>query len=184
MESGTVNSIGWGLGWYPNNDNSAVIIKDAVSRNTEDMVKALTDWTSFRFTMLLCNSIGAAKRPTQHDTQPFRRSFSGSDWLFIHDGEFNRSDLEEKHDEATGFLEPLGKTDSELAFCLMLSRIQRAGFKSLRESKGKKLLEWFSELDCHGSADIILTDGRTLVAYHGANSQKPMFFKRFCPPNV
>ena len=182
IESGTIDSLGWGLGWYPNNDNSAVIIKDAVSRNTQDMVQALTDWTSFRFTVLLCNSIGAAKRPTQHDTQPFRRSFSGSDWLFIHDGKFNRSNMADIHDQATGFLEPLGKTDSELAFCLMLSRIHASGSKSLKDAKGQNLLEWFGELDGHGSADIIFTDGKTLVFYHGKNSTKPMFYKRFCPP--
>ncbi len=184
LESGTIDSIGWGLGWYPNDDNSAVIIKDAVSRDTQDMVQALTDWASFRFTVLMCNSIGAAKRPTQHDTQPFRRSFSGTDWLFIHDGEFSRDDLEDIHDQATGFLEPLGKTDSELAFCLLLGRIHASGSKSLKEAKGRNILDWFGELDFHGSADIILSDGKTMVFYHGKNSTKPMFYKRFCPPNL
>ena len=83
-DSRVLKTPGWGFGWYPNDDYGASIIKDAMANDTQTLLNALQEGTSFRSTIFMCKVKGAGKQYTQHDTQPFRRSFGGYDWLFLH----------------------------------------------------------------------------------------------------
>ncbi|TDJ59678.1 MAG: transglutaminase [Nitrospina sp.] len=172
---------GWGFGWYPNDDYGASIIKDAMANDTQALLNALQDGTSFRSTIFMCKVKGSGKEYTQHDTQPFRQSFGGYDWLFLHNGQLDRTALKELHNDPSGLLEPMGKTDSELAFCFLLGKLLAGSAKGLTDIRGSELLAWMEELDELGTVDLVVSDGRSLAIYHGKNSERNLYFHRVLP---
>jgi transglutaminase-like putative cysteine protease/predicted glutamine amidotransferase len=172
---------GWGFGWYPNDDYGASIIKAAMANDTHALLNALQDGTSFRSTIIMCKVKGAGKQYTQHDTQPFRRSFGGYDWLFLHNGQMDLTALKELHNDPSGLLEPVGKTDSELAFCFLLGKLLARSAKGLTDIRGSELLAWMEELDGLGTADLVVSDGRSLAIYHGKNSERNLYLHRVLP---
>jgi len=173
--------LGWGFGWYPHDQQGAIVAKDPVARNTQVLVDALTDWGNFRSTVFFCKIKGAAAGYSHHETQPFSRSFAGKDWLFIHNGDLDKAELEKLHEDKSSFLEPLGKTDSELAFCYLLGLIQATGARSLADVPPETLLGWFQQLDTLGEADMLLTDGTTNLIFQGTNSPHVMWYTRILP---
>lgn len=173
--------LGWGFGWYPHDHQGAIVAKDPVARNTQVLVDALTDWGNFRSTVFFCKIKGAAAGYSHHETQPFSRSFAGKDWLFIHNGDLDKAELEKLHEDKSSFLEPLGKTDSELAFCYLLGLIQATGARSLAEVPPETLLSWFQQLDTLGEADMLLTDGTTNLVFQGTKSPHTMHYSRILP---
>jgi transglutaminase-like putative cysteine protease/predicted glutamine amidotransferase len=180
---GTPNVSGWGFGWYPNDDSAASVVKDTGSKEIGSLTSTLSDWQRFRSTTFLCKVRGAAKRYSQQDTQPFHRSFGGRDWLFLHNGDLDKEKLKALFTSNDGFLEPMGVTDSELAFCYILQQLQCSGAKRLADVPWDSYLSWFSTLDSLGAADIVLADGQNTLAYHGPNSPRSLFYLRRIPPH-
>jgi predicted glutamine amidotransferase len=70
---------GWGLGWYPGNQSSAMVIKDPAARGTQVFTDSLTDWSNFRSHVFFCKVRGADQGYNQAETQPFTRNFANSD---------------------------------------------------------------------------------------------------------
>lgn len=174
---------GWGFGWYPNDNQAAIVAKDPVARDTQVLVDAITDWSNFRSTCFLAKVRGAAKGYTHHETQPFSRSFAGKDWLFVHNGDLDKERLKELHANESRFLEPLGKTDSELAFVYLLGKVVETHARKLSQVDPDEMLSWFNALDELGSADMVITDGQSVVAYHSYSSPRELFYTRVQPPS-
>ncbi len=172
---------GWGFGWYPNDDYEASIIKAAMANDTQNLLNVFQEKTSFRSTIFMCKVKGSSNKYTQQDIQPFRRSFCGHDWLFLHNGRLDRGTLNEIHNDPSGLLEPVGKTDSELAFCFLLGKLLACSAKGLTDIEGSEILAWMEKLDGLGTADIIVSDGKSLAIYHGKNSDRDLYFNRVLP---
>lgn len=182
-KAGGSHSHGWGFGWYPDNNLSAMIAKEPVARGEQVLVDAITDWSSFRSTVFFCKVRGASKGYSYAQTQPFSRSFAGRDWLFLHNGDLDKNELETIHGQKTRLLEPLGNTDSELAFCNLLSLIQEGGYRKIADIAPTILHSWFQRFDALGSSDMSFTDGDSVVCFHGSKSPKHMYHARIQPPN-
>ena len=183
---------GWGFSWYPNDHQAAIVMKDPLARNTNILMDTMSDWSTFRSTMFLGKVRGAAKGYTHHETQPFSRSFAGKDWLFTHKGNLNKDALSELQTSKSRFLEPVGKTDSEIAFCILLNWLFESRSVSdfnIPDQKARKLSDcspetiygWFKQLDPLGGADMMLTDGISLVCFHGTGSHHQMYYNRTRP---
>jgi len=177
------HSFGWGLGWYPGGRQSAMVAKDPAARGKQVLAEAFTDWSSFRSTVFFCKVLGADKNYTHTDSQPFSRSFAGRDWLFMHNGDLDKHELDQLHGKAQRVLEPLGKTDSELAFCHLLARIREGSARHLSDVEPAALLSWLQRLDALGSADMCLSDGLSIACFHGTQSPKQLYYSRIQPPN-
>ena len=177
------NSLGWGLGWYPGNQASSMVIKDPAARSTQVFTDSLTDWSNFRSNIFFCKIRGAESGYNQSETQPFTRSFAGADWLFMHNGYLDKTELTKVYSGDSRLLEPVGTTDSELAFCNLLARMERNGSRSLSEIDPAEVLSWFQRFDQFGSSDMYLTDGQTVCCFHGTQSPKPLRYSRLIPPN-
>ncbi len=175
--------LGWGIAWYPSDHEAAIVSKDPAARGTEVQMDALTDWSNFRSTVYFCKAQGAARGYTHHETQPFSRSFAGQDWLFMHNGDLDKSRLRELHKDKSRFLEPMGKTDSELAFCYLLGKVMETEARKLADVPHETLLGWFEELDKLGSADICISDGITTAAFCGTQSVRKLYYTRLQPPD-
>ncbi|MBY0406629.1 MAG: class II glutamine amidotransferase, partial [Rickettsiales bacterium] len=126
---------------------------------------------------------GAASGYTHHETQPFSRSFAGQDWLFMHNGDLDKKRLAEMHKDKSRFLEPLGKTDSELVFCYLLGKMMETEARKLSDVSNEVLLSWFDALDELGSADMCISDGVTTAVFYGRQSERRLYYSRLTPPD-
>jgi transglutaminase-like putative cysteine protease/predicted glutamine amidotransferase len=174
--------LGWGVAWYPNDHQAAIVSKDPAARGLEAQLDALSDWDNFRSTVYFCKAQGAARGYTHHETQPFSRSFAGQDWIFLHNGDLDKTKLRELHKDTSRFLEPLGTTDSELAFCYLLGRMKETEGRKLSDVPYETLLGWFQQLDPLGSADICISDGSTTACFRGTGSVRKLFYSEIAPP--
>jgi predicted glutamine amidotransferase len=94
---------------------------------------------------------------------PFQRSWGGRHWVFAHNG-----DLKQFTPGLADPFRPVGQTDSERAFCWLLQRLERElGPKALPRwpTLGPLLHRWLAELAGHGTFNMLLSDGRALVAH-------------------
>jgi len=179
----TSHPLGWGIAFYPNDHQAAVVKKDPAARGMEVQMDALSDWANFRSTVYFCKAQGAARGYTHHETQPFSRSFAGQDWIFLHNGDLDKPKLRQLHKDKSRFLEPLGKTDSELAFCYLLGKVMETEARKLADVPNETLLGWFEQLDPLGSADISISDGTTTAVFCGTQSVKKLYYTRLTPPD-
>lgn len=173
---------GWGLAWYPVDDNAAMVIKDPRAIRDTSITEQIGDWERFRSTVFVGHLSGAAKRLTQQDTNPFARSYAGRNFLLAHCGDL---DGEYRHALALGpdpVFEPLGRTDSEHVFCWLLSRIRALGVRRLADVGWPTLLEMLSFLDSLGSVNLLLTDGIDIVAYRDAGGSSALHVQLLRPP--
>ncbi|MDB2414876.1 class II glutamine amidotransferase [Rickettsiales bacterium] len=174
---------GWGFGWYPGDHHSVMVTKDPKASSTQVLMDAITDWSNFRSTVFFCKVRAASKGYTHTETQPFSRSFAGRDWMFVHNGGLDKQALEVLHGTQTRLLEPLGNTDSELAFCDLLSLIQEGESRCISDIDPTILHSWFQRFDALGSSDMMLTDGDSTVCFHGSQSPKSLYHSRIQPPD-
>lgn len=95
------------------------------------------------------------------NVHPFARQLWGRTWCFAHNG-----DLKE-FAPAPGRFAPQGDTDSEAAFCLLLSRLAarfpdgQPQAPALRDA----LAQLAADIAAHGTFNFILSNGETLFAH-------------------
>ena len=175
-------SRGWGLGWYPDDKQSAMVTKDTSSYDTQILMGAIIEWANFRSTSFFCKILSAKEGYSHAETQPFSRSFAGRDWMFTHNGYLDKRELEKLHADKSRFLEPLGQTDSELAFCNLLANVAESGARNLSDILPEVLHAWFLRFDVLGSSDMYFTDGSSMVFFQGSQSPKQLRYSRIQPP--
>lgn len=179
----STSSKGWGFGWYPNDQQSTMVIKEPLSSDSKVFLEALTDWSNFRSTVFFCKSGGSSNGYSQKEAQPFSRSFAGKDWLFMHNGDLDKVELEKLNSKKSRLLEPLGNTDSEIAFCNILSLIEEGFARNISELDPQILLSRFQIFDTLGSSNMTISDGESIVAFQGSNLSKQLYYSRIQPPN-
>ncbi len=177
------HSLGWGFGWYPEDHAFAMVIKDPSARGEQVLINAITDWSIFRSTVFFSKVRGASTGYIHTDTQPFSRSYAGRDWVFMHNGDLDKSALLNQFGVPKPFFEPLGSTDSEYIFCDLLAKFYSKNARSISDVDEESLHTWFTEYDQYGSADMCISDGDTIVCFHGSHSPKKMYYTRIQPPN-
>lgn len=105
------------------------------------------------------------------NTQPFARNIAGRDHVFAHNG-----DLHDIHGFDLGFHRPIGDTDSELAFCVLLARLEEVWRgrtpPTLRE-RVDVVARFARELVPKGILNFIYCDGDYTFA-HGHKRTNPV----------
>jgi transglutaminase-like putative cysteine protease/predicted glutamine amidotransferase len=175
---------GWGVGWYPSSERGASVVKDPTSSGDTNVSDALGDWNRFRSTIFLCHLRGHQRPRKQQDAQPFVRSYGGRQWIFAHDGDL-ASDWSERlplPDDPS--FEPLGRTDSEHAFCWLLARIHTARCRSLSDVAPELLRAWMLELNSGGQLNLLLTDGEHLAVFRDGGGRGQLHWMRRIPPHA
>src|SRR4051794_31308316 len=139
---------GWGIGYYPGGEPSAVVLKEAAPPQgsiRSELVKAWEHLESSLFVLHIRRARWGAL--SDANTQPFEHSWGGRNWLIGHSGSL-RYRLDRK---ANARFEPIGSTDTEVIFCELLERMADRGWRSLAECDADVLRTWFDELNSHGS---------------------------------
>lgn len=113
------------------------------------------------------NVIAHIRKATQgkinlENSHPFVRELWGRQWIFAHNG-----DLLQFHPELTGRFQPVGDTDSELAFCYVLDQLalKFGNDHPSLEDIFTVLQEIAPQIAEHGTFNFFLCNGQALFSY-------------------
>lgn len=174
---------GWGIGWYPPDEVAGVVVKEPEPRDEESFRSLVEGWQRFRSPTFVCHLRGTTKRVNQADAQPFVRTHGGRDWLFAHQGTLSQSELRSLSLGFRPVFEPVGLSDSERAFCWLLTQIRAQGCRTIGDLDLLELRRWLRDLNDLGTANFLLSDGMDLMAYADVEGFKNPYFARILPPH-
>jgi glutamine amidotransferase len=157
---------GWGVAYYEG--RAARIFKDAAPA-AESRMLALLAAHQVKSTAVIAHirranpSMSGRKAANTH---PFEREWNGRSWVFAHNGKL--SGLHESRLGGDCHFQPLGETDSELAFCIILDAIVR-GIGRKRDMSptalARTLQPVVNELAMFGEFNFILGNGEHLYVH-------------------
>lgn len=183
QNAGPAAVYGWGVGWYPSSERGASVIKDPTSSGTSAVGGAIGDWHRFVSTSFVFHLRGHQRPRKQEDAQPFVRSYGGRQWIFAHDGDLAENWAERFPLPDDPSFDPLGRTDSEHAFCWLLARMHSRRFRSIAEVPPEEFRSWLHELNVGGQLNLLLADGEGLVIYRDATGRGELHLTRRIPPH-
>jgi transglutaminase-like putative cysteine protease/predicted glutamine amidotransferase len=169
---------GWGLGYYPGGEPSAVVLKEPAPPQGSIRSQLARAWEHLESSLFVLH-IRSARwgANTDANTQPFVRSWGRRDWMMGHSGSLTRRPPDER-----GLFEPVGSTDTEQLFCTLLGRFAERGWKSLGEADLATVRDWLDVFDDDGGLTIALTDGRDLVVYADRDIEASLYLGNLAPP--
>ena len=161
---------GWGLAWYEQGD--CQLIREAAACAHSETAHWLTD--RHRPSTLF---LGHIRHATQgevalRNTQPFLREAGGVPHSFAHNGDLNRFIFNPKRFPRGSFA-PVGETDSEHAFCVLMARMA-AVWQDGRPDADVRLAvvaDFAARLRQLGPANFIYSDGELLFAHSDRRRQ-------------
>ena len=160
------NPDGWGLAWWEG--GAFHLAKEPLPAYRSALFEGLSETTSSN---LIIAHVRKAKFPpvnTLNNTHPFQRTCCGKAWVFAHNGLV--PDIVEM-EQANGYqvCQPSGETDSEYAFCHLLSHLAQSfgdGNAVADAAASFTTLAMVSELvAAHGKFNFLMSDGEYLIAY-------------------
>ena len=170
---------GWGIGFYPGGDPSATVLKEPRPPAGSIRSQIVAAWEHLASSIFVLHIRHARwGQIADANTQPFLRSWGRRDWLFSHSGSLDQR-LEVASDAR---FEPVGSTDTEAVFCDLMSRMARAGLKTLRDVGPERLRDWLAELNELGALTCAISDGSDLVVYSDAKRGSPVYLWQLLPP--
>ncbi len=166
---------GWGLAYF-DHAGSHVRVRDTAAHQCSDAQALLS--APFKSANIIAHvrkaTVGEVKA---HNSHPFVRRLWGKDWVFAHNGDLKDYDLKsydlKSYDlkgyggDVNGAFTPAGDTDSEAAFCHLLSSLsERFGDREPTVANLSDHLATVSrEISRHGPFNFLLSDGRLMMAH-------------------
>jgi predicted glutamine amidotransferase len=163
---------GWGVAFYEGPD--ANLIRESTSACDSVLMSTLREYR-VASEIVIAHIRNASFGPVElRNTHPFRRELAGRVHTFAHNGDLPgievRCPLEQ-----TGFAIPVGNTDSEYAFCLLMQRLSRVWNRNreiLSLSARKRIISRFArEIGALGPANFLYSDGDALFVHGHVRTQ-------------
>ncbi|TMQ11920.1 MAG: class II glutamine amidotransferase [Deltaproteobacteria bacterium] len=153
---------GWGVAYM--RDGDAFVVREPDAAHGSELLAFLQQRDSWSDLV-----IAHIRRATQgarllRNTQPFERELGGRVHLFAHNGMLpgiEHAGLRARDNR------PVGDTDSEYAFCVLLDRLRplwRRGTPSLPE-RLREVIAFAAELRTLGPANFLYSDGEVIFAH-------------------
>jgi len=157
---------GWGVAYFEG--RASRVFKDAVpaaeSRYLSLLAKSRLKSTTVVAHIRRANPASAGR--TAANTHPFEREWNGHSWIFAHNGKL--PGLIGMARRTSGRFQPLGDTDSEKAFCMLLDAIATNVMHGGAISPGDvtaAIEPVVNELSALGEFNFILSDGEYLFVH-------------------
>jgi predicted glutamine amidotransferase len=156
---------GWGIGYYEGLD--VRLIKDVNGAAESDWVHFIASH-NLRSTIVMAHARTATRGTRSYaNAQPFARELAGRVHLFAHNGDlpgiFDSANFRSRR------FVPVGDTDSELAFCALLDRLQTIWTdRGTRPELGNRfqiVSSFARELRTLGPANFLYSDGEVIFAH-------------------
>ena len=163
---------GWGMAYVE--DRDARVFRD-VDAAAESPYLRLVSALEFRSDVVLSHIRKATQgEAALRNTQPFARELGGRVHLFAHNGDLHG--IDGQAELQLGHYLPIGETDSEHAFCVLLHRLGLLWNETRSLPKVADRLQivadFAAEIRELGPANFIYTDGDT-VFLHGHTRKAP-----------
>lgn len=158
------NPDGWGIAWLARGNFQ--LVKEPVPAYRSALFEELSRKTCAN---LIIAHVRKARHPlvnTMDNTHPFLSMCCGKEWVFAHNGLVPEIvGIEQENHQAV--CRPTGETDSEFAFCHLLSHLARNFNDPATDAKiSFATLAAASELVAsHGKFNFLMSDGEHLIAY-------------------
>lgn len=159
------NNSGWGIAYFQ--DKDALTIKEAEPASDSAWVEFISKQGLSSDCVIAHVRLATIGEPRLENTHPFRRALGRRVHVFAHNGTLHG--LHGKY--PVGQLEqmPIGETDSELAFCILLERLRDLwGDGSAVPSHDERLkhfAQFADEMSDLGSANFLYSDGDSLFVH-------------------
>ena len=169
----TENPDGWGVAWY--DENGTQIVKEARIVDRSRLATSFMEDLGARSRIFVSHIRRATTGTARYvNTHPFYRRFDRKTWVFAHNGTIDADQLS----SSFGEFSPIGKTDSELLFCSLLSWLSHSGIQLADGNSFILLHEKLREINRLGELNLVFSDGRHLFAYHDTSGHVGMHFLR------
>jgi glutamine amidotransferase len=155
---------GWGIAFFEGAGyRSFLDIKPAIDSAIADLVR--------QYPIRSKHVIAHIRKATQgqislENCHPFQRELWGRYWVFAHNG-----DLKDFHPDPGQFYHPVGQTDSEQAFCLILETLREA-FPDGKPDLSRLypvLKDITAHLATYGTFNYLLSDGEHFFTHCSTN---------------
>ena len=163
---------GWGIAFYEGPD--ANLIRESTSAADSVLMSTLRGYR-VASEIVIAHIRRASFGPVElRNTHPFRREIGGRVHTFAHNGDLPGIDKRYSLDQ-TGFTLPVGDTDSEYAFCILMQRLSK-----IQVSRGdvpelvarKKIISEFAyQIGELGPANFLYSDGDALFVHGHIRTQ-------------
>jgi glutamine amidotransferase len=151
---------GWGIAFYQG--KGVTTFKDAQASHQSEVAKLVTDYP-IKSNVVVGHVRQANRgRVALENTHPFTRELWGRYWTYAHNGQ-----LKDYKSLAQGRFKAVGTTDSESAFCFILSELAaRYPDKPPARKQLFRLIKKLSDqLKQQGVFNLLLSDGEYLFCY-------------------
>jgi len=157
---------GWGVAYYAGRD--ALLLREPGAASESHLVRHIEQHGPP--SELVVSHIRLATRGERslQNTQPFMRELGGHTHVFAHNGELDG--MMPQPGDARARFQPVGDTDSELAFCRLLGRVTTLWMDSHEmlptvEARLDLVAEFAAELRASGIANFLYADSDTLFIH-------------------
>lgn len=162
--AGSSTRDGWGVAFYQGAD--VALFREPAAAGTSALVRYLE--SAGPSTHLAISHIRHATQGSVQlaNTQPFVRELGGRSQVFAHNGDLKG--IQSDEGLKTGAYRPVGQTDSEHAFCALLSRLRplwEADDPPALEARLAVLTGFAADLRALGPANFLYADGDALFAH-------------------
>lgn len=159
------NKSGWGIAYHEGRD--ALLIKEPEPASDSPFVRFIESQPLTSTCIIAHVRYATAGAPAFANTHPFMRELGGQMHLFAHNG-----GLEGIWDalplRSSAYL-PVGETDSEFAFCVLLERLaalwRASGGPPPLQDRFKIVVDTAGELATLGPANFLYSDGEVLFVH-------------------
>jgi predicted glutamine amidotransferase len=166
------NREGWGIAWWT--DGRPHVLKEPVRADRSEVAASLAKKPPTSETFIVHIRAATVGGPVLENTHPFTGNALGREWVFAHNGTVNELDRLD-----TGSYQREGDTDSEQAFHHLLTRLERLGRDADPRATAAEVLATGRQLSERESlVNFLLSDGRTLFAYHDGHKTLHFIEKR------
>ncbi len=159
------NKSGWGIAYFA--DREAFMIKEPEPASDSPWVDFIASQEIMSQCVIAHVRLATIGVPSLRNTHPFRRALGGRVHVFAHNGTLK--DLHEDHADSGLNYQPVGETDSELAFCLLLERMSSLWKGKNAAPSFEDRLDVFAyfaaEMRPRGSSNFLYSDGQVILAH-------------------
>lgn len=171
-------SAGWGIGWYPGDEQAARLLHEPEVAASADGV--LPSWTQARSSCLLAHRReGADATPIQ----PFLTQYAGRHWLFTRAGVLTE-DVRHALPLGKSFdLLPVGTSSSEHILSWLVNSVRTAGARTIADFGWERFRQLLLRVNELGASSVVMSDGIDLIAYRDLSGEQPLHWARKTPPH-
>jgi len=161
-----INRSGWGIASYSEND--VLLIRDVEAAAKSPWVRFIEEHGIRSHVTISHVRYATIGKPSIRNTHPFRRELGGQMHVFAHNGSIG--EIFEKYPFRQWEFRPVGQTDSEHAFCLLMQRLKsvwRQANGDIPDLKARLevVAKTAADLRKLGSANFLYSDGDVLFAH-------------------